>query len=80
MLFTREAFAEYVSWLMFTRPERLDILIHSLTRSQTLDHTSLALWLDTPLAIERPMLEAVDAKLLASGGSEESIIGSTKKH
>ena len=80
VLFTREAFADYVSGLMFTRPERLDILIHPLTRAQTLDHTTRALWLGTPLAIDRPMLEAVDARLLASGRSEESIIDGTKKH
>jgi aromatic ring-cleaving dioxygenase len=80
VLFTREVFADYVSWLMFTRPKSLDILIHPLTRSQTLDHTTRALWLGTPLAIDRSMLEAVDAKLLASGRTEESIIDGTKKH
>ena len=80
VLFTREAFADYVSWLMFARPESLDTLIHPLTRSQTLDHTTRALWLGTPLAIDRPMLEAVDATLLASGQTEESIIDGTKKH
>ena len=64
--FTHEAFADYVSWLMFTRPENLDILIHPLTGSQVLDHTTRALWLGTPLAIDRPMLEAVDIRLLAS--------------
>jgi hypothetical protein len=45
-----------------------------------LDHTTRALWLGTPLATDRPMLEAVDAKLLASGGTEESIIDGTKQH
>jgi len=80
VLFTREMFADYVSWLMFSRPEGLDILIHPLTRSQTLDHTARALWLGTPLAIDRAMLEAVDAKLLASGRTEESIIDGTKRH
>ncbi|SRR6266545_2674374 len=80
VLFTREVFADYVSWLMFTQPESLDIVIHPLTQSQTLDHTTRALWLGRPLAIDRPMLEAVDAKLLASGRTEESIIDGTKKH
>jgi aromatic ring-cleaving dioxygenase len=73
-------FADYVSWLMWTRPERLDILIHPLSRSQTLDHTTRALWLGTPRAINRSMLEAVDAALVASGRTEESIIDGTKKH
>jgi aromatic ring-cleaving dioxygenase len=54
---------------MFTRPERLDILTHPLTRSQMLDHTTRALWLGTPVAIDRAMLEAVDAKLLVSGAT-----------
>jgi len=80
VLFTRDAFADYVSWLMFERPASLDILIHPLTRSQTLDHTARALWLGTPLAVDRAMLEAVDAKLLAAGRTEESIIEATKKH
>jgi aromatic ring-cleaving dioxygenase len=80
VLFTREVFADYVPWLMFTRPASLDILIHPLTRSQALDHTTRALWLGTPRAVDRAMLEAVDAKLLASGRTEESIIDGTKKH
>ena len=80
VLFTRDVFADYVSWLMFTRPEGLDILIHPLTRSQTLDHTTRALWLGTPRAIDRPMLEAVDARSVASCRTEESIIDGTKKH
>lgn len=80
VLFTREVFADYVSWLMFMRPESLDILIHPLTRSQTLDHTTRALWLGTPLPIDRPMLEAVDTRLIAAGRTEESVIDGTKKH
>lgn len=80
VLFTREVFAEYVSWLMFSRPESLDILVHPLTRSQTLDHTQRALWLGAPLALDRAMLEAVDERLLAIGRTEESIIDGTKKH
>ena len=80
VLFTRDVFADYVSWLMLARPSNLDILIHPLTRSLTLDHTTRALWLGTPLAINRSMLEAFDAKLLASGQTEESIIEGTKRH
>jgi DOPA 4,5-dioxygenase len=48
MLFTREAFADYVPWLMFTRPERIAILIHPVTRSQCLDHTLRTLLLGAP--------------------------------
>ena len=80
VLFTREAFADYVSWLMFARPPALDILVHPLTRSQLLDHTRRALWLGTPLAIDCAILKEADAKLLATGRSEESIIEGTKTH
>ena len=80
VLFTREALSHYVPWLMFTRPERIAILVHPLTRSQTLDHTLRALWLGAPLTIDRATLEAVDARLLESGATEEAIIDSTKKH
>ena len=80
VLFTREVFAEYVSWLMFTRPESLDILVHPLTRSPTLDHTRRAFWLGEPLAIDRAMLEAADAGLNAIGRTEASIIEGTKTH
>jgi DOPA 4,5-dioxygenase len=80
VLFTREVFADFVSWLMFARPQSLDILVHPLTRSQMFDHTLRAFWLGTPLTLDRTMLEAADARLLASGRTEESIIESTKKH
>ena len=42
--------------------------------------SSRALWLGTPLALDRSMLEAVDTSLLASGRSEESTIDGTRKH
>jgi len=64
VLFTRETFADYVPWLMFARPAALDILVHPLTRSQVLDHTARALWLGTPLSLDRSMLEAEDARSL----------------
>jgi len=60
VLFPREVFADYVSWLMFERPERIDVLVHPLTGSHVLDHTSRALWLGNPRAIDRGMLEAAD--------------------
>ncbi len=80
VLFTREAFADSVSWLMFSRPPWLDILVHPLTGSQLLDHTRRAFWLGTPLAIDCTLLKEADAKLFAAGQSEESIIDGTKTH
>lgn len=80
VLFTREVFAEYVLWLAFNRPQSLDIVIHPLTRWQTLDHTQRAIWLGTPRAMNRAVLEAADARLAAADRTEESIVEATKKH
>jgi DOPA 4,5-dioxygenase len=80
VLFTREAFADYLSWLMFERPPRISVLIHPLTRSQLLDHGARVLWLGEPLPLERAVLEAADAGSRASGRSEEEIVERTKKH
>ena len=80
VLFTRDAFADCVSWLMFSRPPWLDILVHPLTGLQLLDHTRRALWLGTPLAIDCPLLKEADARLCAAGQSEESSIEGNKTH
>lgn len=80
VLFTRDVFADYVAWLMFTRPEDVDVLIHPLTRSQVLDHGARALWLGTPRELDRALFESVDARAAASGRSEEAIIEGTKRH
>jgi DOPA 4,5-dioxygenase len=80
VLFTREVFADYVTWLMFSRPEALDILVHPLTRSQRLDHVQRAIWLGTRLDLDLSLIEAADARTLASGRTEESVIEGTKKH
>lgn len=80
VLFTREAFAEYVTWLMFERPPRISVLLHPLTRSQTLDHGARALWLGEPIAIVRDVLEAADESSRSAGRSEEEIIERTKRH
>jgi DOPA 4,5-dioxygenase len=80
VLFTRDVFADYVAWLMFMRPEHLDILVHPLTRSQVLDHGVRALWLGRPIELDQALLELVDGRLIAAGRSEESIIEATKRH
>lgn len=72
VLFTREAFADYVSWLMFARPQEIDVLVHPLTGSQVLDHTARAVWLGAPLPLDQRMLEAEDARPLASGASSKN--------
>ncbi len=80
VLFTREVFTEYIAWLMFERPDDLPILIHPLTRSQTRDHTTRAIWLGTRLAIDVTILDTMDANALATGRTEESIIEGMKRH
>lgn len=80
VLFTRDAFADYVSWLAFERPAAIDILVHPLTRGQELDHSQRAIWLGKPVAVDVEMLRAVDARLAAAGRDEESIIAGTQKH
>jgi DOPA 4,5-dioxygenase len=60
--FTREVFANYVSWLMLERPPDIDILVHPVTRSHVLDHTVRALWLGTPRPLDRAVLEAAQAR------------------
>ena len=72
MLFARAALPDYLPWLMFARPPAIDILVHPLTRSQVLDHTARALWLGTPLTLDRQMLEAEDARLLASAAASKN--------
>jgi len=80
VLFTREVLTDYVAWLMFMRPEHLDVLVHPLTRSQVLDHGARALWLGRPHELDRALLETADAQTSAAGRSEESVIEGTKRH
>jgi aromatic ring-cleaving dioxygenase len=67
VLFAHQAFADYVCWLMFARPQGISILVHPLTGWQVLDHTTRALWLGEPLPLDRRMLGEEDARRLASG-------------
>lgn len=78
VLFTREAFADYVSCLRYSGPPWLDILVHPLTGSHVLDHTRSTLPLRTPLATDCTLLKEADARLFAAGRSEQSIIEGTR--
>ena len=80
VLFTRDAFADYVAWLMFARPENIDVLVHPLTRSQVLDHTSRTFWLGTPRPLALALLEQMDAQTNATGRSEEAVIANNRAH
>lgn len=51
VIFQCDEFQNIVPWLMFNR-EGLDVLVHPLTEDMVEDHTSLALWLGTPVALK----------------------------
>jgi len=59
VIFEAPEFQNIVTWLMFNR-EGLDVLVHPLSESNYDDHTKLALWLGTPVALR---LERLSAKL-----------------
>ena len=59
MIFEAPEFQNIVPWLMFNR-EGLDVLVHPLTESNYDDHSKLALWLGTPVALR---LERLSGKL-----------------
>jgi len=80
VLFTREVFADYVSWLAFERPQTIDILVHPLTRWQVLDHGAHAMWLGRPAALDLAMLQAMDERTEAANRGEVDVIEGTKKH
>ena len=50
VIFELSEFQNLVTWLMFNR-EGLDVLVHPLTESNYDDHSKLALWLGTPVAL-----------------------------
>ena len=55
VIFETPAFPEVVPWLMPNR-DGLDILVHPLTDSSYNDHTALAMWLGSPVALNTGML------------------------
>ncbi|BDA43010.1 Uncharacterized 21.2 kDa protein [Coccomyxa sp. Obi] len=74
ILFTRERFADVVSYLTFTLPPTVSALIHPLTFDQAGDHTTRAMWLGKQLSINPEILHKMDADAAARGLSEEEII------
>ncbi|MGZ3419553.1 MAG: DOPA 4,5-dioxygenase family protein [Polyangiales bacterium] len=80
VLFTRDAFTRYLTWLQFERPERMSVLIHPLTICQLADHTTHAIWLGRQLPLDPTLLVATDQKTAAIGRSEVDTIEAVKKH
>ena len=80
VLFTRDAFTDYVTWLSFERPEAIDILVHPLTKWQVADHGEHAFWLGRRVDLDVGPLQRMDAKTIETNRSEEDVIERTKKH
>jgi DOPA 4,5-dioxygenase len=80
VLFTRDAFTRFVTWLQFERPERASVLIHPLTISQLADHTTHAIWLGRQLQLDSTPLVVSDQKTAAMGRSEVDTVEAVKKH
>jgi DOPA 4,5-dioxygenase len=59
IIFEAPEFQNLVPWLVFNR-EGLDVLVHPLTESNYDDHSKLAMWLGTPVALR---LERLSKKL-----------------
>jgi len=55
VIFETPAFESVVPWLMLNR-DGLDILVHPLTDGSYNDHTALAMWLGSPVALNTGML------------------------
>ena len=55
VIFETSEFQNIVPWLMLNR-DGLDILVHPLTDSSYNDHTALAMWLGTPVALKTDIL------------------------
>jgi aromatic ring-cleaving dioxygenase len=55
IIFETPEFETVVPWLMLNR-DGLDILVHPLTDSSYNDHTALAMWLGSPVALNTGML------------------------
>ena len=58
IIFEVSEFQNLVPWLMFNR-EGLDVLVHPLTESNYDDHSSLAMWLGTPVPLRLERLSKV---------------------
>ena len=71
--FVPELFASLVPWLMLNN-RGLSILIHPNTTNQKRDHLLDAVWIGTPLPLEREALpEEAEAELAAAPNTEPTL-------
>ena len=80
VLFTREAFADVMTWFQFNRPEWMSILIHPCTEKMALDHSRRAIWFGPQLPIDLKYPQMSDDKTAATGRSAVDAIDASKAH
>ncbi len=80
VLFTRDAFADVLTWLAFNRPAWMSVLIHMCTELMEADHSARAIWLGPQLPLELKYPRMSDERTRASGRSAVDAIDASKAH
>jgi aromatic ring-cleaving dioxygenase len=80
VLFTRDAFADVMTWFQFNRPAWMSILIHPCTENMELDHGARAIWFGTQLPIDLMYPRMSDERTAASGRTAADAIDAAKAH
>lgn len=80
VLFTRDAFADVMTWFQFNRPAWMSILIHPCTEKMELDHSARAIWFGPQLVIDLTYPRLSDDKTAATGRSAVDAIDASKAH
>jgi DOPA 4,5-dioxygenase len=80
VLFTRDAYADMMTWFAFNRPAWMSILIHPCTEKMELDHSARAIWFGPQLPIDLTYPRMSDEQTTSSGRSAVDAIESSKAH
>lgn len=80
VLFTREAFADVMTWFQFHRPDWMSILIHPCTEKMELDHSTRAIWFGPQLTIDLRYPRMSDERTAATGRDAVDAIDASKAH
>jgi aromatic ring-cleaving dioxygenase len=80
VLFTRDAFADVMTWLQFNRPVWMSVLIHPCTESMALDHSDRLIWFGTPLPIDLKWPRIADEKARTENRDPVDVIDKDKAH
>ncbi len=80
VLFTRDAFADMMTWFQFNRPDWMSILIHPCSEMMELDHSTRAIWFGPQLPIDLKYPRMSDDRTRTSGRSAVDAIDASKAH